>query len=362
MSSSERHGSTQVPHLPDGVSFMSFIKQKKSHSYKDPQIATFVRAHQGQIWTLADSPDGAYYASGGIDQKINIYQIKQDPPNIKIIRTFAGHTCDIVYLTWSKANLLLSCSLDSTVRIWKPSESNELGVFQHDDAPTCAEFNPSDPNIFVSCTFGLAVLVWDISKNQILHTIDFVSPPTAISFSPDGSRVVVGCFNGFVLFYSAEDYSYITQFIAGPRKKKMVASKKVSSLAFIDNDLFLVATNDSRIRLYSMQNYSVIRKYIGHVSHESQTRISLSPNKTKMMVPSEQKAAVFIWPINHEKSFEKSGPFSTFRRDRSSTYEGFRLGKHVLINCAVFTPHTQGDFLSVLVGDNDGNVYYIKSA
>ena len=71
------------------------------------------------------------------------------------------------------------------------------------------------------------------------------------------------------------DFRYVTQFIAGPRGKKRTSNKKVTSIQFVGNEpKFFVATNDSRIRLYSLENFSVIRKYVGHESKESQMKMS----------------------------------------------------------------------------------------
>ena len=33
-------------------------------------------------------------------------------------RTYAGHKADVIDLAWSKANFLLSASIDKTVRLW----------------------------------------------------------------------------------------------------------------------------------------------------------------------------------------------------------------------------------------------------
>lgn len=346
---------------PPDIHFRTFLKHKKDYSFKNTKIISFIKAHNNSIWTLAMSPDGKYVASAGEDKVIILYSIYKDQPFLKIEQKFNGHTFDIVHLSWSKDNFLLSCSLDSTVRLWNPTQKDSISVFKHEDAVTSAAFNPKDSNVFASCTFGLAAYVWNIADHTIIKTIKFNSPPTALTYSFDGSKIVVGCFNGFCYFYNSQDFSYITQFIAGPRHKKLTSGKKITSILFCKNDEFFVATDDDRVRLYSMRNYSVIRKYLGHSSTEAQTMLSLSPDHKFIMAPSETRGQVFIWPIDHESMFSNSGLSIKFKRDRSNTSEGFGLGMRVRINAAIFTNFTTESHLQALLGDNQGRIYVITS-
>ena len=361
LTKSSKKGNMSDKSLPQQVRFKPFISHMKSATFKRPSVASFCQLHKGSIWTLASSQNGQLVASGGEDKKVLVFCVMGEKPFLEHRETYEGHESDIVHLSWSHDDFLLSSSLDSTVRLWHPTQKKPLGVFQHEDAVTSAEFKPGDSRVFVACTFGLSAFVWNIKDNSILQTIRFNSPPTAVTFSPDGSKIVVGCFNGFCYFYNAKDYSYITQFIAGPRHKKLTSGKKITSITFAQDDMFLVATNDKRIRLYSMQNYSVVRKYLGHESDEAQMKLSLSPDHEFIMATSETKGNVFIWPLDHENYYHKNGVGSSFKRDRSNTYEGFSLGKKITVNSAIFTNLTKGNHLHALVSDNEGRIYTIIS-
>lgn len=347
--------------IPSEVSFSTFSHQKKDVTFKRLKIASVFKPHTGYIWCLASSPDGKYIASGGEDKQVLIFEPTESPPYLTLVASYSGHSSDVVHLAWSDDNLLISSSLDSTVRLWHPSHYKSLGVFQHEDAVTSSVFKPGDSKIFVACTFGLSAYVWNIESNSILSTINFNSPPTSAIFSPDGSRIVIGCFNGFCFFYNFSDFSYSTQFISGPRNKKLTAGKKITSVVFVNDDQFLVATNDSRIRLYSMQNYSVVRKFLGHISEAAQMKISLSPDHQYIMGTSETKGSVFIWPIDHENCFKKKTLGSRFKRDRSKTCEGFSIGSKVSVNATVFTRFSTNNHLHVILSDNEGRIYTVLS-
>jgi WD40 repeat protein len=194
----------------------------------------------------------------------------------------------------------------------------------------------------------------------VIQTINFVSPPTAAAFSPDGQTIAIGCYNGFCFFYALPDFRYVTQFIAGPRRKKKTSNKKVTSIVFRNATQFFVSTNDSRVRLYSSDNFSVIRKYVGHVSVQANQRVSFSQKADLILCGSEKAGAVFMWPVDHETFFKGHG-LTAFSRDRSTTYEGVMLGKKEDITAAIFTRDNTIDHMSVIVTDTNGHLFLILS-
>lgn len=346
------------PKLPPEITLTQFISQKKDYFFKNPFVSDYLTPHQGNVWCVATSPDGAYAASGGSDGLVVLYSLKNA---LKVEKIFSGHTSDVVMLEFSKDNFLLSCSVDSTARIWHPTQDKELGVFQHEEPITAVSFLPSDSSYFIASTLASTVFMWSIRSNEVVHKICFASPPTAVAFSPNGQYVTIGCLNGFVFIYTVPDFQYVTQFISGPRGKKMTSNEKVTSISFVGNSQFLVATNDSRIRLYSFENFSVIRKFIGHESKESQLKISVSPDQKLIMLPSENTCDLFIWPLDHTGYFKGTNLFSSFLKDRSKTAEGIRFGKKVTINAACFTSMASISKLNIVVALNNGSVMRVMS-
>ena len=341
------------PKLPEDISLTPFLVQKKDFFYHHPYISDYLKQHEGNVRCVAASPDGQYAASGGSDGVVVVYSIKEQ---MKVEKIFKDHTSDVVMLEFSKDNFLLSCSVDSTARLWHPSSTKALGVFQHEEPVTAVSFLPTDSSIFLASTLSNTVFIWSVRTNEVLHKCTFVSPPTTATFSPDGNYVTIGCLNGFVFVYAMPDFRYVTQFIAGPRGKKQTSNKKVTSIVFLGNDRFIVATNDSRIRLYALENFSVVRKYLGHESKDSQLRVSVSPDLKLIMSPSENTDELFIWPVDHSEYFKGSGLFSSFLKDRSKTAEGYKFGKKVIVTAACFTGVASISNLNIIVALNNGSV------
>jgi WD40 repeat protein len=345
------------PPIPAAVHFSPLLLQKTDFSNRNIAICQVVQPHCGAIRCIASSHDGFYIATGGEDGVVIVYLFSGF---LSIARKVAGHSADITCMTFSCDDIIISASLDGTVRLWHASHPRELGIFKHDEAVIAVAVHPTNSSLFLACTFGNVVLVWSIRDNEILQTLQFVSPPTAAAFSPDGRRVAIGCYNGACFVYSLPDYRYVTQFIAGPRRKKKTSSEKVTSIVFVSASQFLISTNDSRIRLYSSDNFSVIRKYVGHVAEDAHQKLTLSPDKSSMMIASEENGAVLIWPIDHEESFKGSGVHK-FSRERSKTAEGFELGKKESVTGAIFTIQHTPQNMSVLVTDTEGQMFLVLS-
>lgn len=143
---------------------------------------------------------------------------------------------------------------------------------------------------------------------------------TAVCFSPDGLYVAAGLMDGHVFLYETADLKYYTQ-IACIRKNKKLSTRdkrKVTSVSFIasrgytasdlsirraatatkDKYNLLVTTNDSRIRIFSMSDFTLIMKLKGPQNSSRQIRASSTLDGTKIICGSDT-GDVFIWKLPH---------------------------------------------------------------
>ena len=71
-----------------------------------------------EVTGCAVSPDGTTLASGGVDSRINLWNLKVKQP--ALVATLRGHTSGILRAVFSPdGNTLATASKDGTVRLWR---------------------------------------------------------------------------------------------------------------------------------------------------------------------------------------------------------------------------------------------------
>ncbi|KAI2615260.1 WD40 repeat-like protein [Hypoxylon sp. NC1633] len=280
----------------------------------------------GPIWAIEFSKDGRYLATGGRDRVVRIWAILATPEDRKAdeekdnatnddeqrlsapvfrtkpVREFVGHTGDILDLSWSKNNFLLSSSMDKTVRLWHISRQECLCTFKHKDFVTSIAFHPRDDRFFLAGSLDSYLRLWSIPDKAVAYSSQLSDFITAVGFSPDGRTAIAGCLNGFCMFYETEGLKYHTQIHVRSSRGKNAKGSKITGIETMrfppdspDGPVkVLITSNDSRIRIYNMGDKNLELKLKGHENACSQIRATFSDDGSYIICGSEDKRA-FIW-------------------------------------------------------------------
>jgi len=83
------------------------------------------------------------------------------------LRILAGHSGDVVDLSWSKSTskFLLSASVDKTVKLWCVKDKHCLQTFHHNDLVTSVDFHPVQDLLFVTGCMDRTLRIWAVKAN-----------------------------------------------------------------------------------------------------------------------------------------------------------------------------------------------------
>ncbi|CAH8389405.1 unnamed protein product [Eruca vesicaria subsp. sativa] len=334
-----------------------------------------IKAHNGSISAMKFSCDGKYLASSGEDGIVRVWEVIEDkrsklqrdylnpscmyfelndlsqlkpnktresfkktsdsacvvfPPKVfrimeKPLHEFRGHTCEVLDISWSKDNYLLSASMDKTVRLWKVGSNSCLGVFTHNSYVTCVQFNPVNENYFMSGSVDGKVRIWNISGCNVVDWADLKDIISAVCYRPDGQGGVVGSLTGSCRFFNMSgEYLELDSQIHFHNKNKST-NKRITSFQFLhqDSTKVLVVSADSKVRI--LQGNDVVRRY-----KESST------SDGKHIVSACGDSNVYIW--NNEEASDSSS-FSQTKRIRS--FERFSTNASVAATWCGFSDHNK---------------------
>uniref|UniRef100_A0A1J3FQ69 WD repeat-containing protein 44 n=1 Tax=Noccaea caerulescens TaxID=107243 RepID=A0A1J3FQ69_NOCCA len=258
------------------------------------------------------------------------------PPKVfrimeKPLYEFRGHTGEVLDISWSKDNYLLSASMDKTVRLWKVGSNDCLGVFSHNSYVTSVQFNPVNENYFMSGSIDGKVRIWNISGCNVVDWADLKDIISAVCYRPDGQGGVIGSLTGSCRFFSMSgEYLELDSQIHLHTKKKS-SNKRITGFQFLPQDpsKVLVVSADSRVRI--LQGNNVVRKYKGVCKTRSLTSASLTSDG-KHIVSACDDSNVYIW-----SNGEESDCSSQTKKIRS--FERFSTNASVAATWCGFSDH-----------------------
>ncbi|CDY14324.1 BnaA10g07310D [Brassica napus] len=351
-------------HDPERVKVRQYGKSCKELTalFKSQEI----QAHKGSIWSIKFSLDGRYLATAGEDCVIQIWKVveserkgellsmdkQQDDVSINLfllangspepasmspmrrgrtsfsrksvsldnvlvpetvfglsekpVCSFVGHLDDVLDLSWSKSQNLLSSSMDKTVRLWDLSSKSCLKVFSHSDYVTCIQFNPVDDNYFISGSLDAKVRIWSIPDHQVVDWNDLHEMVTAACYTPDGQGALVGSYKGTCCLYNTQDNKLQQRKeINLKNRKKKSNHKKITGFQFVagSSSEVLVTSADSRTRV--VDGVDLVHKFKGFRNTNSQISASLTSNG-KFLVSASEDSNVYVWNYDSDSRAGRS--------------------------------------------------------
>lgn len=255
------------------------------------------------IWVARFSPSARYLAVTGQDPTIWLYAAADSEGSTvlesKPYRSYVGHTKPVVDLAWaSSSSYFLSSSMDKCVILWQLDSSFQLHCFSHPDIVSSVCFSPSSDDFFLSGCFDRMIRIWNVREDRVEACYQTTDLVTALAVNAEAGLTAVGLRNGVCMIYETVQGGKLRfngQVDCRNRKGRKASGRKVTGIAFFE-DAILVTTNDSRMRLINLQNFSTRQKYKGARNEHAPIRASFSSSFAHVISGSDT-GQVYIWNV-----------------------------------------------------------------
>lgn len=353
-------------------------------------IGQDIQAHQGSILTMKFSQDGRFLATAGEDGVVRIWQVVEDdrsndidipdidpsciyftvnhlselaplmaekqklsmlkslrktsdsacvivPPKVfrileKPVHEFHGHNGEVLDLSWSSDNHLLSSSVDETVRLWRVGSDQCVKVFPHSNYVTCVQFNPVDDSYFISGSIDGKVRIWSIGSSQVVDWTDIREIITAVTYNPDGKGGIIGTMTGCCRLFSLSDYHFQLEASVCLDSKKKSPCRRVIGFQFCPQDAskVMVTCADSHVRI--LHGINVISKYKGQRNGGNQVYASFTSDG-KHIVSACEDTNIYVWNcnINNSSNTNQKEASSLYQEKRVRSFECFSSDASVVL-------------------------------
>ncbi|HLW63990.1 MAG TPA: WD40 repeat domain-containing protein [Gemmataceae bacterium] len=150
-------------------------------------LFTFPAVHKGGARAVAYSPDGQSIVSGGMDKTVKIWEAKAGGKLIKSLDHPAPVYCVAVNVDGSRiASGTGLNDVQAHVILWDWNKGKEITDFKgHSDIVTGVVFHPTEDRL-LSCSKDTTIRVWDLEKKEELYMDKHRDAVTGLSFAGDG--------------------------------------------------------------------------------------------------------------------------------------------------------------------------------
>jgi WD40 repeat protein len=170
--------------------------------------------HDGQVYSVAFSPDGKTILTGSSDHTARLWDAATGRP----IGPPLDHRDWVHAVAFSPdGKTILTGCRDKTARRWDAVTGRPIGPpMVHPDEVLSVAFSP-DSKFFLTGSWDKTVRLWDAASGRSVgHALPHPRAIKSVAFSPDGKAILTACQDGMARLWDAATGRYVGQPIKHP--------------------------------------------------------------------------------------------------------------------------------------------------
>lgn len=253
-----------------------------------PKVVSIYQGHTKRVRTISWSPDSTKIASAGLDQTVQIWNVKTGESIVQYLH----HATTINDVAWSPTGRsIASADSDAVIRLWQPfDKSNEIVYQARSGWIAALSWSPEEH--YLASVGGCLAEVRNISTGAIVRQFSHTFPINDVAWMPRGERVALACEDAIVNIWNVRT-NKIT--ILGTRDI-------VFAVAWSPDSHYLAATCfDGSIFVYDTMKQELFAEYRPDTGQVF--AVAWSPDGHYLAYAGE-KGIIHIWDIFHAPPFQ----------------------------------------------------------
>ncbi|KAL3828293.1 hypothetical protein ACJIZ3_017095 [Penstemon smallii] len=207
-------------------------------------------------------------ATGGADSNIVVF----DRPSGQVVSTLSGHSKKVTSVKFvAEGELVVSCSADKTVRLWRGSEDGNYDckqILKDHTAEVQAVTVHATNNYFVTASLDNTWCFYELASGLCLTQVEDTSGSsdgyTSAAFHPDGLILGTGTSGAIVKIWDVKSQSNVARFDGHVGA--------VNAISFSENGYFLATAAQDGVKLWDLRklrNFRTFTPYDENISTQS---------------------------------------------------------------------------------------------